>query len=120
MKRILFGLFALTAVSCSRQYSDFFPYHDNGTPKPHVALVPMIEECKPQEPWNVAKDFSLNIRNGLMHHGKIFIPTEGDLQKQIASTTKKELVNSKDLMPFLYFQPAHFVVVTELVGGGFL
>lgn len=115
MKRLLLGLLALTTIGCNRQYSDFFPYHDNGTPKPHVALVPMMEACKPNEPWDVSKDFSMQIRNKLMHHGRIFVPTEGDLKKQIASTTKGELVNSKDLMPFLYFQPAHFVVVTELV-----
>jgi len=114
----LFALFlALFCSSCSHEYSDFFPYHDDGTPKPHVALIPVINESKGTSTfsWDVAKEFTQDIRLVLMKQGKLFLLPQDQVKKQLASCTLTELTSTKDLMPFLYFQPAHFVVVMELV-----
>jgi hypothetical protein len=114
MKRALFFFIALAVSGCSPQYSDFFPYHDDGTPKPYVAFVPIISECKSEVPWDVTRELTNDMRREMMKHGKLFLSREADIQKQLAACSKKDLTSS-DLMPSLYFQPAHFVVVLELV-----
>jgi hypothetical protein len=115
MIRLLFLGLALVCAGCRTEHSDFFPYHEDGTPKPNVALVPMIVECKTDVPWNLSQELTSDIRKTLMRHGLLFLPREVDLQKQLGPLSQKELVSNKDLMPFLHFQPEHFVVVLELI-----
>jgi len=113
--RLLLGILCVLGFcGCKPQYSDFFPYHDDGTPKPHVALVPLIDESGYKLPWDNARELSCSIRRSLMKSGELFLPREQDIKKGLTACTKKDLTNFQDLMPFLYFQPAHFVVVLEL------
>jgi len=110
-------MFVLCFISAcgSPQYSDFFPYHNDGTPKPSVALLPVFDKTKTVAMNNVSQDLSQKIRLELMHHSKLYIPTAAQLKQQQLSCSQDDLLNSKDLMPFLHFQPEHFVVVLELV-----
>jgi len=106
---------ALFSQGCKPQYSDFFPYHDDGTPKPNVVLMPVIAACETQIPWNLSQEFSSDVRTSIMRNGKLFVPTQQELRQAASSVSTRELTSAKDLMPFLYFQPAHFVVVMELI-----
>jgi len=115
MKRLILFAALLLLSGCARQYADFFPYSDDGTPKPHVALIPVIDQCHPSLSWDFAKEVSGSLRNELMKHGRIFVPREADLQKQLSCCSQKEICSLKDQMPCLFFQPAHFVVVLELL-----
>jgi hypothetical protein len=115
MKRLIVFLSLLVLCGCARQYSDFFPYSDDGTPKPNVALIPVIDSCHPSLSWDFAKEVSDSLRNELMKHGKIYCPREPEIQKQMQCCSKKEITSMKDQMPCLFFQPAHFVVVLELI-----
>jgi hypothetical protein len=115
MKWLLGILCVVGFCGCKPQYSDFFPYHDDGTPKPNVALVPLIDESGYKLPWDNAKELTAAVRNALMKDGQLFLPRDAEIQKGLSACTKKDLTNFRDLMPFLYFQPAHFVVVIELV-----
>ncbi len=111
----LFILLCVLVVGCKAQYSDFFPYHDDGTPKPYVALVPVFDESNSKLPWDLSQELTTGIRTQLKRSGKIYIPPEKELKKALASTSKAELTSSNDLMPFLHFQPAHMVVILELI-----
>lgn len=114
--RVIATLFlVLLFGGCSPQYSDFFPYHDDGTPKPYVALLPVIDESEQKLPWNFPQEMSTRIRADLMKQGQLFLPSLADMQKKLAATSEAELATGSDLMPFLYFQPAHFVIVLELI-----
>ena len=115
MKRLITICLALLCAGCKSQYSDFFPYHNDGTPKPYVTMVPIFDESRNGLPWNVSEELTVGIRNCLKKEGKIYIPPEKDLKKAMSSVTQKELTSTKDSMPFLFFQPAHFVVVLELL-----
>lgn len=115
MKRYALLLVVVLFTGCRPQYSDFFPYHDDGSAKPHVAFVPVINRCPDPLPWNVADELTKDIRTDLMKKGDLFLFRAEDVKKQLANISDKELTSSKDLMPFLYFQPAHFVVLLELV-----
>jgi hypothetical protein len=114
--RVLISLIAaLVLGSCSPQYSDFFPYHDDGTPKPYVALIPVFDETHEKLPMDVTGAFSKQIRYLLMKQGKLFLPTQNEMSRKLKDSSKQELTATNDLMPYLHFQPAHFVVLLELV-----
>lgn len=115
MRVLISLLIALSFCGCQPQYSDFFPYHDDGTPKPYVALVPVIDETHEKLPMDVAPEFSKQIRYLLMREGKLFLPPEKEIKNRLKDSSKQELLSTTDLMPYLHFQPAHFVVVLELI-----
>ena len=117
-KSLLLGMGALVIMltgACKAQYSDFFPYHNDGTPKPYVSMVPVYDESDSKLPWNVSDELTAGIRKNLMSEGKIYLPPDRELKKGLQVVSQKELTLSKDLMPFLHFQPAHFVIVLELI-----
>ncbi len=111
----LWSIICLCLSACSPQYSDFFPYHDDGTPKPHVALLPIYNETQDIVPWDVSQELTNALYAQLMKSGKLFLPTPKKLQQEMEHVTKKELTVSQNLTPFLCFQPQHFVVVLELI-----
>ncbi len=102
-------------ASCSTQYSDFFPCFDDGTPKPSVAFLPITNAVAYPLPYDVTKELTNEIRYQLMKDGRIFMPPPKQVAKQMSECSTLDLNNSKDLMPFLYFQPEHFVVTIELI-----
>jgi hypothetical protein len=115
MKKVFLALIALATTGCAPQYSDFFPYHDDGTPKPSVAVLPYFNDTHTKFSWDLAKELTDSTYEELKKHGTLFLPSQATLHKQMAETTKSELLSTHDLMPFLYFQPEHFVVVLDLV-----
>ncbi|MDB6080749.1 MAG: hypothetical protein JWO53_21 [Chlamydiia bacterium] len=115
MIRLCVLLLSLVCAGCKPQYADFFPYHDDGTAKPHVAFIPVINGCSSKLPWNVPQELTNDIRTRLMKDGDLFLVRNEDVKKQLTNLSENELSVSKDLMPFLFFQPAHFVVILELV-----
>lgn len=110
------GIFLLCLfASCSTQYSDFFPYFDDGTPKPSVALLPISTTTQYPLPYDVTRELTNQIRYSLMKDGRIYLPPPKQVNKQLDQCSSLDMNNAKDLMPFLYFQPEHFVVMIDLV-----
>jgi len=106
-------------TACATRYSDFFPCHDDGTLKPSVCLLPVIDRSDSHLPWDMASQFSEKIRTQLMYDGRLFIPPKDVIERQLSSTGYSNdavnLATTVDLKPFLKFQPEHFVIVMELV-----
>lgn len=78
-------------------------------------MLPYFDDTHTKFSWDLAKELTNSTYTELMQHGKLFLPTQATLQKQMAETNKSELLSTHDLMPFLYFQPEHFVVVLDLI-----
>jgi hypothetical protein len=74
-----------------------------------------MNDCSQKLPWDVPQELTKDIRTYLMQDGRLFLPPMGQVQKTLAVSDAKELGSSRDLMPFLNFQPAHFVVLLQLV-----
>ena len=115
MYRLFVICCALLCVGCHSQHSDFFPYYDDGTPKPYVTCLPVMNDCSQKLPWNVPEELTKDLRTYLMQQGRLFLPPMAQTQKAFALSDEKELASSKDLMPFLNFQPSHFVVLLQLI-----
>jgi hypothetical protein len=56
LKIVLSFVLSLLAVGCGPRYVDYFPYHDDGRPKPKVVLLPVVDESTADLPWDVSQD----------------------------------------------------------------
>ena len=112
---MLVAIVGLIFGGCNRQYSDFFPYNDDGTPKPHVALLPVIDNSSENLSWNFSEEFSTSIRKELQKHGKLFLPSSSIIDEKVSLFNENELITSSNLKPYAQFQPAQYVVLLELV-----
>ena len=74
MSRILLFLFvSLFTISCGPRYVDYFPYHDDGTPKPQVALLPVIDVSSVNLPCNLSNDMTTSIRYEIRNSGELYL-----------------------------------------------
>ena len=104
----------LISVSCSHQYSDFFPYRDDGTPKPKVAMLPVLDmTCGgKQDPFASMSDDM--IRSLLMCHGELFLYDKDKIENLLSRATNVDYFG-KDLSYSKQFCGADFVVAIALV-----
>ncbi len=80
MKNLLFALFAIFAVSCGgSRYVDYFPYHDDGKPKPKVALVPVVDSCGCKLPWDMSQEMSQGVYYQLMNVGELYVMSADEI-----------------------------------------
>jgi len=115
MKLILSTLITLFAVGCGGpRYVEYFPHHDDGTPKPKVALIPVVDSSKSGLTWDMSRELSEGIYYELMNSGQIYVmqPQEiGPIWNQRGSIDffAPDMSFAKD------FACADFVVAMELV-----
>lgn len=115
MFRIIFAsLISIMAVSCSGpRYIDYFPYHDDGTPKPKVVLMPIyVADCV--EPKNIDEELSDGIYYQLMNSGEFYVPS---LYEIGISKDNLEKINifSCDLNNISGFSNTDFLVGMEVI-----
>ena len=111
----LLTLCAFFLGGCAPRYTDFFPYHDNGTKKPFVSLLPMYDTVESKASDMFSKELISQVRNELMSDGTVYcLPVALDV-RVLDATPLDELVHTTDLGLFKRFQKTDFVVVTELL-----
>ncbi len=107
---------------CRTRYSDFFPYYDNGTKKPSIALLPVYDGLDVQEkktletlfPGNFPDTLTNSVRNRLKREGKIYIPPKGAIQKMLNSISEKSLASDRELTLYKRIQGTDYVCLMEL------
>jgi hypothetical protein len=108
-------LLALSAFSCGGpRYVDYFPYHDDGTVKPKIALVPIKDSTLAELPWNLSAELSNALYEELMNSGELYVlsPTEvGAVWSQCPSLDFFGI----DLSFCQQFYNADFIVAMELL-----
>lgn len=106
---------SLIAVGCSGpRYVDYFPYHDDGTAKPRVALLPMIDGSNCQVPWNIADELTQGVKYRMMNNGDIYLLSDKEMGPDVHNLNETELF-SPDMSYAKKICNADFVVATELV-----
>ncbi len=75
MLQIAFSLLVmLFTVSCGGpRYVDYFPYHDDGTLKPKVAMIPLIDSSQSGLTWNLSEEITSSIYYNLMDSGELYV-----------------------------------------------
>jgi hypothetical protein len=98
---------------CGPRYGDFFPYHDDGSLKPHVVLLPISDMSGNSE---LAEELMQGIRQRLMDNADLYIYSEESVNGQL---DKAELTGTSFFTPDISyankFGGADFVVATEIV-----
>lgn len=114
LKYIIFSLMALAFVGCGPRYVDYFPYHDDGTVKPKVALMPIIDSQN-QLPWDFTEEISDGIYYELMNSGEIYMVSPKEMG---AGWMKKDSIDFFSCEDYSYatdFCNTDFIVSMEII-----
>lgn len=115
MWRVCFSLFLLTiAAGCGPHYVDYFPYRDDGTLKPHIALVPILDSSNSNLCCNFAKELTDDVRYEIMDHGDVYLFSPEEIQEDLANCKQADLFGT-NLSFAKNFKSGDFVVVAEVI-----
>lgn len=114
LRMILAVFFSLVFSGCGPRYIDFFPYHDDGTIKPKVALLPVINSSECSLPWNVSSELTYGIRLKAMNHGEIYLLSEEETSSRLSQCKAFDLLGS-DITFSRNFYNADYIVLLELM-----
>lgn len=113
LKTLLIIMISFLAVSCGPHYVDYFPYHDDGTPKPQVALLPVTDVSKVHMPWNVADELTQTLRYEIMNTGELFLFSKEEVQCGLTGVQGDWFENDQAFAKA--FCDADFVAMVELI-----
>lgn len=119
MSRLLSALMTLilmvAASSCGGpKYVDYFPYHDDGTPKPRVALLPVIDHSNSGLSWSVSEALTESIYYDLMDQGELYVLTPAEVGPVWTSRDNIDFFGT-DLCFVRDFCNTDFIVAMELI-----
>lgn len=111
---VISAFLALVAVGCGGpRYVDYFPCHDDGTPKPKVALMPIMNTgCS--LPWDLSEEIYDGMYYELMNSGEIYLVSPKEMGK---GWLNRNSINffSNDFSCMQDFSNTDFVVVMEVI-----
>lgn len=112
---ILFSSIILfLGAGCGPRYVDFFPRHDDGTRKPHVAMIPIINSLDEKLPDDFAEMFTQSARYEMMNNSILYLFSEDEISTDLARCPNKGFF-TQDLSFAKAFTEAEFVVAAELI-----
>ena len=101
-----------TLASCTPRESNIVRYNNDGTEKPTVALVPVIETVSSRLPWSLSKELTEEIYSRMVKAGMFYIPSRDAILTHLA--IRKDIMFSD--IDFAQEAPdAEFVVLFELL-----
>jgi hypothetical protein len=95
MRTFFLILSCLFFVSCAGRFDHRaqYVYHDDGTAKPKVALIPVFDRSGAETSWNLSDELTEMIENRMDQTGQFYITQDFE-------TLGKVLMNQADLNPF--------------------
>lgn len=114
MKIHLFALLLIMA-GCAPNYVDYFPYHDDGTMKPHVALMPMLNSTSVELPYDAPAEMTRTIYYDLMDSGQLYLLSTSEIKEGLAKVGKINFFETDQALADGYCN-ADFIVLIDLIG----
>lgn len=111
---VLSLLVTIMAVGCGPRYVDYFPYHDDGRPKPKVVIIPVVNTCDNVVPWDISKELTAGIRYEIMDNGELFLFSEEEVNSKLAQMGEVDFF-TKEAVFAQNFCEADFVVMIEFM-----
>lgn len=109
---IIFLLSIFTLVGCGPRYVDFFPYHDDGTPKPKVIFLSCNHQVPSDEQFDI--DITSEIRYQMMDRNMLFLLDDDIVQESIHALGPCDFSN-KDLSFCKSFRQADFIFILDML-----
>ncbi|MCB1118498.1 MAG: hypothetical protein KDK65_00905 [Chlamydiia bacterium] len=114
MRRAWKLLALVVLVGCGRHQEDFFLYHEDGTPKPKVVIVPVMDETEQDNGQQLAQDVCGALVETLKQRERLYVlPTEGEPHR-----LNPDDFFGKDINFAKNYPNADFVVVLSLMEHG--
>lgn len=109
------ALISIVAVACGGpRYVDYFQYHDDGTPKPKVAILPIIDSTHSGLGWDMTDEISQGIYYQLMNSGEFFVPSVTEMGPAASKVDQVDIFGT-DLSYASEFTNTDFIVALELI-----
>ena len=114
-KAILFLMSCLLLSACTGpHYADFFPHHDDGVRKPHVALLPIQNSTNQYLPWDLSRELSQYARYETQNNGMLYVYPERKLEEWLGGCSNIDFF-SNDLAFTMLFRNSDYIVVADLI-----
>lgn len=111
---LCFVVALLTSACGGPRYVDFFPYHDDGTVKPRVVMLPVMDASAVHLPWDLAKEMNSGIRYELMNEGILFVASPSEMQEGLTKLGKVNFFLDEPLLARTFCNE-DFVVLVEII-----
>lgn len=111
---VLSLLVTLMAVGCGPRYVDYFPYHDDGRPKPKVVIVPVFNSCEDHVPWDISQELTSNMRYEIMNNGELFLFSQEEVNSKLAQIGPVDFFTKESLFAQSFCE-ADFLVMVEFM-----
>lgn len=115
MPRLLLAVLLcfLTLACGGPRYVDYFPYHDDGRPKPQVVLLPVVDCTRKNLPWDLSCEITNGLRDEVRNRGVLFLFSEEQAQEWLTQSKVDFFTNEETLAKV--FCGADFIVLTEFL-----
>jgi hypothetical protein len=114
IKTICMWMIVLLLVSCGPRYVDYFPFYDDGTPKPKVALLPVIDSTRGSVPWDISQEINDGVRYLAMCHGRLFLLSGHEVAARHQGKGQPDYFGT-DITYATKFEGNDYVVALELI-----
>ncbi len=114
-KYVIAVCLALVSMACGGpRYVDYFPYHDDGRPKPKVAVVALKDACQSNINWEFSEELAQGLYCDLMEGGQLYVLSQGDVEAPNGKRAQYDFTTI-DAAFATDFCEADFVAVLELI-----
>lgn len=111
---VISALLIFIGVGCGGpRYVDYFPYHDDGTIKPKVALMPILDSSQNGLSWDISAEISEGIYYELMNSGKYYVVSPNEMGPGGIKSDQMDFFSKEpDLSGF---DKTDFIVAMEII-----
>jgi hypothetical protein len=114
-KTIIYAVLAVLTVGCSGpHYVDYFPYHDDGTPKPKVAIMPILDSAGCELSWDISQELIQGVYYEMMNTGEFYVVSPQEIGPVWMKQETADLFANN--APYVKeFKNTDFIVALEIV-----
>lgn len=113
--RIIFTLLmTVLMAACAPSYVDYFPYHEDGRPKPKVVLLPLVDDTDGCVGWNIASELNAGLGCQIIYSGQLYLIPEDEVAARLQGNCQQNYFTS-DLAFAQRFCGSDYVVALELI-----
>ena len=113
---VISAFLSLIVMGCGGpRYVDYFPYHDDGTLKPKVALMPIFDASQNALSWSLSEEISDGIYYELMNSGEFYVVSPREMGPGWMNRHSIDFFSNEDTSFVQEFKNTDFIVAMEII-----